>query len=908
MTKRITIIIASTIALTVMLFFGYLSFFDSSSDSRDALEAIPPSTALLLQSNNAHQTWRKISETNIIWEEFMSTHSAKHLDTLFSAIDSSLQKEPELQSILKNNPFWLSFHLNKENKVSFLFSTKIPKGANAEMVNDFFTKQSNTAFKRSNYHGANVFLTEDLSYALHEGILIMCTDQKVLNESIDHFINGSSIQNHPDFKEVWATKGEFADANLFINYIHFPKLLNTLTKIPYHHTVKDLSIFSSWSELDITIKPNTLSLNGFTYSNDTVFNFINAFADQKPEHHDVVKVLPSNTATFLHFGMSNFKGLMKNYKQFLATDSGLDQYQLKIQRLNENYGIDIDNHFLSWIENEVAFAVLEPASSAIKEDSYAILKTNNLESANGKLDEAIAILDRKDSLSIISTNHKGFTIRQLPIPSLFKTVFGQFFAPVKGNYFTEIDNYFIFGNSPEAIKTIINSYLAERTLAKDENFIAYSQNLATKSNILLYSNIARSVFMYEHFTNQSLTQEIDQHLKLYRKFEAFSLQVSREDNNLFYHNLFLKHNPVYKKEFSSLWEVALDDEVNVKPALVKNHYTNAYEVFVQDEANTIYLLSTTGKVLWKRKLEEPIVSDIAQVDIFKNDKLQLIFNTQSRLFIIDRLGRDVSGFPVKLPSKASAPLKILDYNDSKDYRFLVPTQNGNIYNYDKKGKEVNGWKYKAKTHAVTHPLHYFLLNKKDYIVAVDSTGQTFALDRRGRVRVSLKEPFAIRPRSNFFVERGRSIDQTRLLGTDAKGNLISLYFDGDSESMNFHPFGKQHQFKWADVDNDASKDFIFVDKEQLEVYNTEKESLFKVKLDSVITAGPTVYNFSNSTRIGVSLKSKDQILLFDKKGNLSQNFPMYGNSAFSIGDINKDNIYELVVCGKGGFVYVYTLE
>lgn len=906
--QRILIISAFLLGLLALLVVAYKILPKNTGAEIQAIDAIPHSSTLLLKSNNAQATWRKISETNIIWEEFMSTHSAQHLDTLFSSVDSALQKEPDLQKLLTNNPFWLSFHLNKENQLGFLFSVKTGEKIKESQFDQFFNQLSSKGFQEEEFQNATLFSTSDFSYAFHQELLLMSTHKEILEESINHLNTAPSVLQNEDFQEVWATKGKFADANIFVNYKEFPRLLNRLVKSPFHKVIQQLSIFSSWSELDVSIKPNSISLNGFTYSNDSVFSFINAFADQKAEHHDVIKVLPSNTATFLHFGMSNFKGLMENYQRFLATEEGLANYQKNIQSINEQFNIRIENHLFSWIENEVALAVVEPLTSEIKEESYLILKTNNRENAERKLNEVFSQLSLIDSLEIDSSRHKGFAIRQLPIPNLFGEIFGTFFSSVQENYFTEIENYYVFGNSPDAIKSIINSYLSERTLAKDENFIAYSENLSQKSNILLYSNIARSVYMYERFTNQRLTQEIDQHLDLYRKFEAFSAQISREEDNLFYHNFFLKHNPVYKKEFSSLWEVALNADAHFKPAIVKNHYTQASEIFVQDTENTIYLISTTGKILWKRQLEEPIVSDIEQIDIFKNDKLQLVFNTANRLYIIDRLGRDVSGFPIQFPRSASAPLKILDYNNSKDYRFLVPAENGLIYNFDKKGKEVKGWKFERKNHPITHPIHYFVLNKKDYIVVVDNQGKAFALDRRGRVRLELKKPFAIRPNSDFYIEMGRTIQQTKLLGTDANGNVISLYFDGDSESMSFHPFSPNHQFAFADIDNDAIMDYIFVDQQQLEVYNTEKSALFKVKLDSTITAGPHIYSFSNSTRIGVSSATKDEIYLYDKKGNLSKNFPMFGKSPFSIADINKDNLYELVVCGKGGFVYVYTLE
>ena len=48
-----------------------------------------------------------------------------------------------------------------------------------------------------------------------------------------------------------------------------------------------------------------------------------------------------------------------------------------------------------------------------------------------------------------------------------------------------------------------------------------------------------------------------------------------------------------------------------------NHLTKKKEIVVQDYNNVLYLISSDGKILWKKQLLGPVQGKIKQVDIFK---------------------------------------------------------------------------------------------------------------------------------------------------------------------------------------------------------------------------------------------------------------------------------------------------
>ena len=94
-----------------------------------------------------------------------------------------------------------------------------------------------------------------------------------------------------------------------------------------------------------------------------------------------------------------------------------------------------------------------------------------------------------------------------------------------------------------------------------------------------------------------------------------------------------------------LWSTALESAATAGPWIVKNHRSGKNDVVVQDENHTLYWIAADGTVSWKKALEEPIAGALHQVDLFKNNKFQLLFATTTKLHCVDLLGRDVEEYP-----------------------------------------------------------------------------------------------------------------------------------------------------------------------------------------------------------------------------------------------------------------------
>jgi len=400
---------------------------------------------------------------------------------------------------------------------------------------------------------------------------------------------------------------------------------------------------------------------------------------------------------------------------------------------------------------------------------------------------------------------------------------------------------------------------------------------------------------------------MEKHLELYRKFEAVGIQFS-SNNKLFYSNIYLKYNPVYKQESGTLWESKLDTTISSKPNLLTNHNTKALEILVQDNGNKIYLISNTGKIIWTKQLHEKIMSDVIQVDVLKNNKLQMVFNTRSAIYMYDRNGNDMKGFPIPLKSPATNAISILDYENNRDYRIFVASENKRILCFKATGEQVNGFKFDKTIEPVYLPMQYFNMNNMDHLCVVEAKGHIYILNRHVERRMNLQETL---PQGivSFYLEPGKDYAQSYLITADTLGNIVKVSFTGDKERIKLQSFETSPYFDYKDINNDEIKEYVFLTRNELKIFSQDKSLLFNYEFKSATSQPSLFFRLPNGEgKIGVICEEANELYLFNANGSLYNGFPLNGRTPFIIGDLNNEGTLNLITGSLDNSIYVYQLE
>jgi hypothetical protein len=80
------------------------------------------------------------------------------------------------------------------------------------------------------------------------------------------------------------------------------------------------------------------------------------------------------------------------------------------------------------------------------------------------------------------------------------------------------------------------------------------------------------------------------------------------------------------------------------------------------------------------------------VDYYANGKLQILFGAGREIYMIDRLGRYVSGFPVRLEKDILLGPDVYDFNGTKKYNIMVLHKDNTLEMYNLKGQKPSSWK------------------------------------------------------------------------------------------------------------------------------------------------------------------------------------------------------------------------
>lgn len=902
------IVIALCIAAGIY-WFTYMKEIKTPVSS--GINAIPLDAALIFESKQSITAWNKL-ETSQMWQELLGTSTGKKLNGQVRYIDSLLKTSPSISQLLVNQSVFISAHSIGSNAFDFLFVYSLPNLGYQSAVEDFLkkTNNNNEPFIRT-YDDTDIRIIhpknkDSLSFVLLQGILIMSSNQTLVEDAIRQLKSGSSFSKDNNFNKVIHTAGKNVDGNFYINYKKFPGLLNNFVSKTLQEESSDLADFADYSGWDVTIKPNALLFSGFTQANDSSNSFLRLFAKQEAEEIELTRIIPSKTALLLFFGISDIKTFHRSYKNYLNYKQRSLQYEQFISDINKKYRINIERSFLDWIKSEMALVIVDPSAN-LADNSYAVIKAGNIKDADNMLHTVVDSICKKDSEKKDTIHYGDYTISHLHLPGILPHLFGWQFEKINENYFTTIDDYVVFANSVTALKNFIRDFEKNKTLEKDKNYRAFMENISNEANIYVYASIPRLLGIADSFLQPALAEDATTQQDHLQKFDKFGLQFST-NKNLFYSAACIGFNSSYGRDLKPEWEIKLDTSFHTQPYLVTNYRYGTRDIFIQDDTNTAILVSSDGKISWKKPLPEPIAGNVFQPSSGKNPRMQILFNTSNTLYKLDENGRDCKGFPVKFNVMATSPINMVLYEKGADERIFAAFKDKTIRCFNLLGAEVEGFKYMKTDNQVTLPVQYFRVNKKDYICAIDVEGKIYITDRKGELRIKLIERFP-QSATSVTVEAGSDIEHTYLVTADTTGKVFRVSLSDFKEQFRLQRFDSPVNMTYLDIDNDGKNEYVFQSPVELSVYNQKKELVLNYKFKEPVVPKPLVIKLSDgSTKLGAVSSTNELIYLLNSNGSPAADFPAKGKTLFTAGDLSNSGLFYLITGTSGNNLVAYPLD
>jgi hypothetical protein len=924
MIRKVTIGAVAVIFAGIIV-YGILQWRRGSIQQADVIQAVPTDAALIINANDLSGFIRDELSRNKIWHELGMVKGIGAFQGHLERLDSILRVDEEMKNLYRGSDISLSLHRSGKTSFEFILYYRMDHPGSEKQILRFIQDKlpSRAVLTPRKYNEARVYdvdfagnsRRDDFSFTFTRGLLILSPSSILLEASIRQLSQSRTIADETGFKEVAGTAGKNVEGNIYLNYKTMPGFVSHLFNDRYRDKVSEFVHFADWSEMDVNIRHDALLLNGFTHSGNLSDEFLNIILKHQPQRLDIETFIPKNISAFLALGLDDFPRFKKDYIGHLEIHGNGRNYLRGLKSLNEKYKMDLDKILLPVFDRQVALVVTDIRNFGWDENAYMVCHTKSQSLAVEKLEELLTIICERDGISLSSLKVQRqvmgdvrYTFYQLPLPYLPMQLFGKMFEGINSRYCTFIDNYLIFGHSIQSLSKYIHANQIGNNLSSDLEYHQFSEYLASRSNLYFYLNFPGSTSLMERYLRPDLVKSILEEKDHLFKFQAFACQITSE-NDLAYNNIIIKYTPDMKDEAQTVWESRLESRATTKPKFVVNHYTGEKEIFVQDDMHNIYLLNNSGRILWKQKMDGQILSDVYQIDYYKNGKLQLLFNTREQLHLLDRNGNYVERYPIELRSPATNGLALFDYESSGEYRIFLAAEDKGIYLYDKEGSIVKGWNFGKTEGRVAHPLRHFRIGSKDYIVFADHF-TCYILNRRGESRVSVKKHFAVSKNAGFTLEDHTTGIKPRLALTDSSGRVQFIYFDGSVETIEIDRFTADHFFEYSDLDGDGRKEFIFADKGELKVYKQDGSKGFSYDVRAEISYAPVVYQFSHGNKkIGLVSADNNKLYLVNSDGSLYKGFPLPGSTPFSIGVISpSDSKFNLIVGSGDNFLYNYSVQ
>lgn len=819
----------------------------------DPWTTVAPDAVAVLEMPEPFKAWERFTGTSQFWGDLEASPTYAALDTIvrrMAAIPPGTRTKSE-------QPLLITWRINDDNRPEPVVAMALDRSdAALERLGNALAARLSTDL----WTGKRITVRPDtalpaLELAWAKGILLAGTDGGFVDEA--KALIGNTAAPDPRYAQARASLSLGADAHLLVRGAMASRILD----LPGRNLLPQGGELTGWLAMDLRFRPGAVLMNGLLFP-DGESRPLTAVREQQAAKLDIIRVLPAT-----------------------ATDMIVVQVDEPLAYVRELLGTMPDEGlfeaYAAWVRGGVCMAREAGAEGRY----WAVLGTGDPASASN------AIRLRCPDGGCPVTEYRGAHITRLADPGALAELFGKDFADFEQPLWAVLGDHVVFADTPAGMRAAIDAWTDRNSLALDPRTGDFFSRFASDAVCTWWADIPRS-FPPGHGPLG----------KAQRTMGSALLQLTPRGDGALIATFCLQHAPGAKQTEGALWTAALPAPLAAPPLLVKDYLSKTLQVFAQDRDDRVSLISCTGKILWQRQLDGPVIRGVQQIDRYKNGKLQFLFNTARKVYLIDRLGRDVEGFPVDIKGEASAALNVFDYERNKDYRILVPLANGRLLNLGPDGRAVQGWEPAVLASPAVEPVEHVRIKGKDYLVVVLRNGQVAVLDRRGTVRYTPK--LHMHGMQDFLGSReAMDIGDRRLIWTDSTGAVLAGNLKGETDTISPATSGKVSLFSPKREQADA------VLRTTASAVQAEHKGkvLFRTSFPDAPLASAFAIPWGEGEAVGLVQPEQQQVRLYDAAGNIMPGFPLKGAVPFCVADINLDGVPELVTADADGVITVYAL-
>lgn len=806
---------------------SYYWYFYNQESKANIHELLPETSLLTIHGDGLSDDLEVF--TTFEWSETLMTSPFLNNLNVWTSRFDSLNRSGELRSDIGSLPYWISFHSTADDAISPLFIIKSSGfNWNRKSIITLLNSVTGEQFDSQNqeFNGFELLNLKSSStelVVLIQGKFLVFSEMNLLVEDVVRAIENEKSRLIKSETNANRTR----DLQLILNN----KRLKELNDIFFKNPILPNSNFGEVAILDLDFNDRGIQVSGRSYESGL-----------KPIGSDLIakNLIPNSSTSF----------------QWLGFEVGLDNFEELIE--SDLLKVSLDMNF-----NDVSSVlVLNAVDTASLHSELKNIANDNL----GELDSAA-----------YSENYLNTELGYIQNDDFIKNITsGQ--VRMSSPYYAVFQNSLIFSSDLEALKTVMDDYDAEDTWGRSVDRRRVLDDLVQETDLTIVNEF--------QYANESMIDNLKP--KWYDFFEdnpqfksilnRLIIQLNSSNQGyLIASNLSFNLGNSFSTSTPDLVQEGLNIKANVfaseklitKPYVVRNHNNSELVTIFQDAARDLYLTSRQGEVLWRKKLEGEIQGSIHQVDYYNNKKLQYLFFTDSLIHIIDRNGDLVDGFPKVYSSNIDLEgTRVVDYDNSKRYRYLTTDKRGNISLYSKEGSILEGWDPLAMNSELIHTPFHTRVRGRDVFVIVSKTGSISLVNRRGEFYSGFPVEQDLRLKGDVSLIKGPNFESTKLAVIDREGKLIEVNFEGEivTDIQIFRP-NLNSEFSLVNDVLETGYKVMRNDGRRITFFDMEGAEQFSFDYTNSGKVISEYYNFRNNKEIYV-LRDTDrqELIILNGKG------------------------------------------
>ncbi len=717
------------------------------------------------------------------------------------------------------------------------------------------------------------------------------------------------VSNKQDNRFLPLQKATSKQGNLFINFKELSGLLPIFLKEDSYATWgAQLTNILSQTQLEVKFTDHYLLLQGVASNVQPLFNdthWLTNLPTPNNPSRTLHAYIPTSTAMVQHYAIHDpvqgVQAIAKHHATTVKPRKTADSQQ-QLEAASDPF-----EALNTCIKNEIALCTL----STEKKHQVLFIAIHDVEECIAMLQETINM--QYDATHQLPSLSAVYTMDASSISHWLPQMLFPHFTP---RFLSTVDNYLIVANSFEALQTLEKAYLAGNTWAKNDH--TSHQLLANITEKATFST-----FIDLKMAHQWILQQLKPAWELKFKktigeflengYVGLRLGTGRTPGKREgYIQVLLAQLP--KKEAipqaaikASVGEAPTSSNVFFKtekpiqtaPLFVETHKPESTLMLIQDAFNQLYLIKPNGKLIWKKRLDGPLIPEVLLVDMYKNKKWQYLCATPTSLYVLDYTGNEVDPFPRPILAKGKATgVNIIDYDKDKNYRILVTDEVGNIYLKDAQYRPLPGWNPNPlKTSFVAPPIHIRVT--KDYFIALQDVGVLHVMNRRGQPYPGFPINIGEAVHNPPIIHQGKQAASTHIIVLTETGRLKTYTLQGTLKS-NIQLTTKGTADKFTLVNSAIDKEAYVILQQSIDklvVLNATGAVLFEKPCEADQLVIGQYYNHGSYPLYVITKVDQEKTYIYDQQGRLIH--PPLPNSGYPV---------ELFWTAPGQQLTVYTTE